>query len=563
METIGRYRILKEIGRGAMGVVYHAVDPAIGRPVAIKTIRLGDAHKPEDREKLRERLFREARAAGGLSHPHIVTIYDMAAEGDLAYIAMEFVDGASLEQVMAEGLEHHKGRMLRVLHQAALALDYAHARGVVHRDVKPANILITNDDVVKITDFGIAKAAASDQYTVTGAIVGTPNYMAPEQVQGLSIDGRADQFSLAVIAFELFTGERPFEGEHLTTIVYKIVAEDPPAPHRLNPTLGLQIDGVLRNALAKNPEERFATCTGFLQALEAACDATHGWIFLSRGSAASVPTVLEPPPRPVFSRVREDEPPRRRLSILPVLGALVVAGGLIGMIAWQANPSKGRKADDEMAKAEAPPPQPAADSGDRPSPMDASAPLPSAEPPAPAGTQPAREEPSQPEPSEPEPEPEVEAPKPAPPPRRAPSARAPEPQPVHITTSPAGAVATLDTGASCQTPCFLEALPGRHNILIRMPGHQQERREVVVGDSPEDLPLITLRRQGGTLMLASTPPGARITIDGRLRSETTPARLDLAPGTYNVTVEKDGMRKTVRVEIRNGVTKYQPVQLGT
>jgi serine/threonine-protein kinase len=562
VETIGRYRILKEIGRGAMGVVYHAVDPAIGRPVAIKTIRLGDAHKPQDREKLSERLFREARAAGGLSHPNIVTIYDMASEGDLAFIAMEFVDGASLEQIMAEGLEHHKGRILRVLHQTALALDYAHGRGVVHRDVKPANILITGDDVVKITDFGIAKAAVADQYTMTGAIVGTPNYMAPEQVQGLSLDGRADQFSLAVIAFELFTGEKPFEGEHLTTIVYKIVAEEPPAPHRLNPTLGLQIDGVLRKALAKNPEERFATCTEFLQALETACDATHGWIFLSRGAAASVPTVMEPPPRPVFSRWREEEPPRRRLSVLPVLGALIVAGGLIGLIAWQANPSKGRRAEDKAVQAEGQPPEPAAESRDRPSAMDAPAPAASAEPPAPAETR-AAQEPAETSKAEPEPAPEPEAAKPAPPPRMTPRAKAPEPQPVHITTSPAGAVATLDNGSSCQTPCFLEAPPGRHTILIRMAGHQQERREVVVGSSPEDLPLVTLRRQGGTLMLASTPSGARISIDGRLRSETTPARLELAPGTYEVTVEKDGMRKTVRVEIRNGVTKYQPVQLGS
>jgi hypothetical protein len=134
---------------------------------------------------------------------------------------------------------------------------------------------------------------------------------------------------------------------------------------------------------------------------------------------------------------------------------------------------------------------------------------------------------------------------------------------VHITTSPAGAVAALDTGVSCQTPCFLEARPGRHTVSIRMPGYQQERREVVVRESPEDLPLVTLRRQAGTLMLASTPPGARITINGRLRSEVTPARLDLAPGAYTVIVEKDGMRKTLQVEIRNGVTKYQPVQLGS
>lgn len=559
METIGRYQIVREIGRGAMGVVYHAVDPTIARPVAIKTIRIGDNYNPQERDKLRDRLFREARAAGGLSHPNIVTIYDMAGEGELAYIAMEFVDGPSLEQVMGEGLDYHKGRMLRVLHQTAVALDYAHARGIVHRDVKPANILIAADDLVKITDFGIAKATAADQFTMTGTIVGTPNYMAPEQVQGLAVDGRADQFSLAVIAFELLTGEKPFLGEHLTTIVYKIVAEEPAPPHRLNPSLGLRIDAVVRKALSKNPEARFASCTEFLHALEAACDATRGWTLMTRGASASMPTALEQPmPLPPPVRERDEEPVRKRPSALPFLGALLVAGGLIGLIAWQANPTGQKKSESPPARAEAPALS-QAESQNKSSAAAAPAP-----PPPPMAAKPV-ETPVPAPARQPEPEPQTAQVKPEPPPRQPRRVKVAEPQTLQITTSPAGAAATLDgdAGLSCHTPCSLEVMPGRHSISLVLPGYQQERREIVMADSPQELGYVTLRKLGGTLMLSSTPSGASIAIDGRPRTETTPARLDLAPGTYNVTVEKDGMRKTVRVEIRNGVTKYQPVQLGS
>src|SRR5437870_3072504 len=200
MDRIGRYKIVREMGRGAMGVVYHAIDPSIGRPVAIKTIQLGGNRKPEEQERLRERLFREARSAGMLSHPGIVTIYDVAQEGDLAYIAMEYVDGPTLDQVLSGPEPLSPEMMFNVLGQTAVSLDYAHQKGIVHRDIKPANIMIAADNTVKIADFGIAKITAAEQFTMTGSIVGTPHYMSPEQVQGQSVDGRSDQFSLAVIA---------------------------------------------------------------------------------------------------------------------------------------------------------------------------------------------------------------------------------------------------------------------------------------------------------------------------------------------------------------------------
>jgi serine/threonine protein kinase len=219
MERIGRYRIIGELGAGAMGIVYHATDPSIGRSVAIKTIRIRDINDTQKRDKLRERLFREARSAGVLSHPNIVTIYDMDEADGLAYIAMAYVNGPTLEKILSSEAPLSGANMLRILRQAASALDYAHGRGIVHRDVKPANIMTDEDGAVKITDFGIAKIAAVSNVTETRTVVGTPNYMSPEQVQGLPVDGRSDQFSLAVIAYEILTGERPFAGEHLSTVV--------------------------------------------------------------------------------------------------------------------------------------------------------------------------------------------------------------------------------------------------------------------------------------------------------------------------------------------------------
>src|SRR5437763_638379 len=282
MDRIGRYKIVRELGRGAMGVVYHAIDPNIGRPVAIKTIQFSAVRKPEEQERLRERLFREARSAGMLSHPGIVTIYDVAQEGELAYIAMEFVDGPTLDRLLCSEQAISPEMMFNVLGQTSVALDYAHSKGIVHRDIKPANIMIAGDNTVKIADFGIAKITASEQFTLTGSIVGTPHYMSPEQVQGQAIDGRSDQFSLSVIAYEMLTGEKPYTGEHLTTVVYKIVAEEPVPPRRLNATLTPAIEGVLRKGLAKRPDGRYRNCQEFAEALEKACFASKGWKFMPR-----------------------------------------------------------------------------------------------------------------------------------------------------------------------------------------------------------------------------------------------------------------------------------------
>ena len=288
-----------------MGVVYRAEDPAIGRTVAVKTIRLGDFSDATERERLRERLFREARSAGALSHPNIVTIYDIAEENDTAYVFMEFVDGQALEQMLVSGAPLDKQLILNVLRQTAAALDYAHQKGIVHRDIKPANIMVSVDGEAKITDFGVARIV-SQQMTQAGTILGTPNYMSPEQIQGIPVDGRSDQYSLAVLAYEMLTGEKPHAADSLPTLLYKIAKEEPVAPRRLNPTLPPEVDAVFERALAKEPGRRYASCAEFVNALTAAVTASPGWQPLRRGSASSLETVATGPEAPAPTLV---EPP--------------------------------------------------------------------------------------------------------------------------------------------------------------------------------------------------------------------------------------------------------------
>jgi len=581
MERIGRYKIVRELGRGAMGVVYLATDPTIGRSVAIKTIRLGEVTNAEERARLRERLFREARSAGVLSHPGIVTIYDMEAQDDLAFIAMEYVNGPTLEQLLA-GPVMPPERIFNILGQTAVALDYAHQKGIVHRDIKPANIMVTEDGSVKITDFGIAKINTSEQFTMTGAIVGTPHYMAPEQVQGQAVDGRADQFSLGVIVFEMLTGEKPFTGEQLTTVVYKIVAEEPAAPQRLNSTLNQQITNVLRRALAKKPDARYPNCQKFVDALEAACATAKGWKPLARGGSLNLPTAMEVrrPAKvalPRQARDTEETKPREErhsMGFLPVFLAILVAAGLVVLIAWQAAPwLTGSSSKPEVAQTQPPvqtpvqtPAPPPVTDEKKPSPM----------PPAPenaGNTKDAKpEETAKTDASEAR-DASSEAPErgPIPAPAREDRPRAPKQTSpdagvnpylkVSVSTIPPDATAMLDNqpDSVCTTPCALDATPGQHVVTITRQGYQTEHRQVTVTNSGVDLAPVALRVPGGVLMLASVPAGARIFINGRESDQVTPAKLQLAPGTYDIAIEKDGRRSSKQVEIQNGITRYEKI----
>lgn len=264
---LGPFQILEEVGRGGMGTVYRGLDPVIGRPVAIKVIRLVGYNDPDEQHWMRGRLFREARAAGRLCHPGIVTIYQVGEDEDVAYIAMEFVDGPTLKNLIENRQEQDKGTLCRILVEAAAALDYAHARGLVHRDIKPENIMVTAAGVTKVTDFGIAKTMLGKTATRTEGMAGTPLYMSPEQIRGKQLDGRSDQFALAVIAYKIFTGRAPFEAEQVTGVCYQIIHEEPPSPEDLVPGIGGAITAVLKRGLAKEPEARFSTCTEFATAL--------------------------------------------------------------------------------------------------------------------------------------------------------------------------------------------------------------------------------------------------------------------------------------------------------
>ncbi|MCK5127073.1 MAG: CHASE2 domain-containing protein [candidate division Zixibacteria bacterium] len=256
IEKLGRYKIVGALGKGAMGTVYKGIDPAINRPVALKTIRLDFVADENEMNELRDRLFREAHAAGKLSHPNIVTIYDVGSEGSLQYIAMEYLEGQDLEDLIKRKVQFSYKIIANIISQICDALDYAHSQGIVHRDIKPANIMVLKDYSVKVMDFGIARVDSSSM-TKTGIAMGTPNYIAPELLQGMGVDKRCDIFSLGVVIYELLTGRRPFKGENMTALIYSIIHDEPLPPSTVNPKVPALFDHVVTNALKKNPKERY------------------------------------------------------------------------------------------------------------------------------------------------------------------------------------------------------------------------------------------------------------------------------------------------------------------
>ncbi|MFC1821194.1 CHASE2 domain-containing protein [Thermodesulfobacteriota bacterium] len=266
--TVGRYEILNELGQGAMGVVYQAKDPKINRMLAIKTIRFSDEFEEERVREVKDRFLREAELAGKLSHPSIVSIYDVGEDYDLTYLAMEYLEGENLLKYCKKGSLLPFKKVLYVIGETAAALDYSHLQGVVHRDVKPANIMLLKNGKVKVTDFGIAKAVSSSQ-TKSGVILGTPNYMSPEQINGQPIDGHSDVFSLGVVFYELLTGQLPFQGKSLTNLFYQIVQVKHPSPREINPKIPKPCEQILDKALAKDPENRFEKAGDFAKYIRA------------------------------------------------------------------------------------------------------------------------------------------------------------------------------------------------------------------------------------------------------------------------------------------------------
>jgi serine/threonine-protein kinase len=285
ISSLGKYEIRREIGRGAMGVVYEGYDPFIKRVVALKTIR-ADQLASEDSENVIARFRREAQAAGRLSHPNIVSIYDFGEEAGTWFIAMEFIRGRELKECFEANERFTTASIVKIMSQILDALDYSHRQGVIHRDIKPANIFMLPDGSVKVGDFGIAHIEASN-LTQVGAVMGTPAYMSPEQILGLPVDGRSDLFSAGVILYQFLTGERPFSGSAATTM-QKVLKEDPLPPSSLNVQTPLEMDAIVRKALAKRPEDRFQTASEFAAAIRA----TVPGMTITNADA----TLISPPP---------------------------------------------------------------------------------------------------------------------------------------------------------------------------------------------------------------------------------------------------------------------------
>ena len=588
-----------------MGIVYKAQDPAIGRMIAVKSIRLGELTEESERERLRERLFREAQSAGILSHPGIVTIYDIAEEDGLAYIFMELVNGPPLDKMLKAEQTPDKETLLSILRQVATALDYAHKKGIVHRDIKPANIMVHEDGTAKVTDFGVAKIV-SQQMTQAGTIMGTPSYMSPEQVQGGAISGRADQFSLAVIAYEMLTGEKPFTAEYLPTLLFKIVREEPVAPQRLNATLSADVETVMRRALAKDPANRYDTCLEFVNALASACNGSGNWIPLPRGTSSNMPTagsgegqatlgatVAEnlaetlAAPLTVQPTERRPLPPTEEMRLpkyerAPIREPAVKKPEPPAPVAVEPVPTPLAapipKPPDRSVDAE---PQPARSKTGRNvaigllaaaavcvaaflfwTKTQSSAQTP---PPLVADSAAAKPAPSDPTPARPSaPPPSASASVPAT--AATPTAPKPAPGPTEasfqLTTMPTGADAVFDGNAElhCTTPCTLNLPLGRHTLLVTSKGFREAQR---VFNLPGDAELVvSLDATMGTLSLVTKPAGLAVIIDGEEQARKTPADFSLSVGEHRIQVVRGSDKQEFPVQIRDNVVSQKSIEWG-
>ena len=600
MDQIGRYEILGELGRGAMGVVYRARDPKIGREVAIKTIRLTDQADESETERLRERLFREAQSAGRLSHPGIVTIYDIAEEAGLAYITMEFVDGETLQAMMDSGRADAPEFISDILRQTASALDYAHSKEIIHRDIKPANIMVTGDGTVKITDFGIARISSS-KLTQTGTVMGTPSYMSPEQVRGDPTSGASDQFSLGVISYELLTDEKPFAGDSLTAVMFKIVSGEVTPPSEISSGISRPLENAVLRALSKSGKDRFPSCSAYSEAVSIGFESTESSALERHAGTAEITaepttfvqpavtteeansapqeqleTIVRPLPEDTAATVAMPELPplgaaETQLETYPEEGeetkrggswiaAAVVAGILLaGGGFWVSrNPGfLGGTADPvvsslEPGSGETVPTGEGAvieeGASETEAVSSASAvipePEPAAEPPEPVTPAPDSAAPETPPeaapaakvPAAPAPEPKPTPPSPVP--RKA---APPRVAAVNFSTPQPGAPVVVDGKPqwSCTTPCSIDLPRGEHTASVTLSGFHRVRKTFEVGSDPLDVPL-ELEAVVGTVLVSSSPAGADVFVDGKRMEQKTNASLRLPPGYHLIRVEMAG-----------------------
>jgi serine/threonine-protein kinase len=568
LEQIGRYHIEGELGKGAMGLVYRATDPNIGRTVALKTMRL-DVHGIEAEEML-QRFRNEARSAGVLNHPNIVTIYDAGEADGLFYMAMEVIEGETLQQLLSRSRVLPVEQVLSLCRQVGEGLDFAHERHVIHRDIKPANIMITTSGLVKIMDFGIAKAGGG--LTSTGQVLGTPNYMSPEQVKGRPLDGRTDLFSLGVVLYEMLTGEKPFGAQNVTTIIYKIVHEDPIPPRELDVSIHPGLSAVVARALSKDPEMRYQSGAKLAADLEnyksygTDLDATQAMnpamVMASaeqvKAAAASTmampaavvpeskvtapaaapvvvktPEAVKPAAKPAAAAPKKPQGPINKGLVIGGVAALLLVVASFGIRAMRHRSEVVAAPTTAVPATPVPPPvaTPAADTAANTT---------AAVVPPPTDTVPAATEA---QPSTPPPAPKEK-------PAGKPSAKAAVAAPVAkvtngdltIVSTPAGATVKLDgrklTGV---TPLTEKEVPiGKHTLLVSAPGYAAVTRPVDITNGAVTTASFPLVASQGTIKVSSTPAGADIFVDGAAANKKTPSEFSLAKGDHTFMVRMQG-----------------------
>ena len=595
----GRYELLVELGRGAMGVVYRALDPVIGRAVAVKTMRLSEEGTGMSHAELLSRFKTEARAAGLLTHPNIVTVYDAGEEEEgVFYITMELVEGRSLQALLDASQTFPLPRVLRIMEQACSALEFAHHRNVVHRDIKPANLMITPDDTVKITDFGTAKILQFGT-AQTQHVIGTPSYMSPEQVKGRLVDGRSDIFSLGVILYELATGEKPFPGQNITTVIYKIVNEDPIPPRELDSTVHPGLSFVITRALAKQPGERYQSCREFLEALrnyreQGAGDLTVVLPAGGAGSARAETTASAAAnrseahaaaPLRMAGTLAEPQPQKKSKGILLALLLLVLIG-IVSKQVWPLVREVWQGVQAERAARRAPASATPVPAPNAPQPLPSNAPAgASATPATPKESATPEEKPAPPNAS---PENIAEPMPAAPPAHTEPASPAPK-NPAPHTAAPHISRPAQPTEQERDLQLQIEQRLARANlagkVFVQVAGSvvtlsgklfPREHRQLLwqLRDIPDTVRVVDHleyaepplgeqvapgEQQSGTeadanrgrVSLNSDPPGAEVLVDGFPTGRRTPTRLPLQAGEHTLTFLLRGhppARRTVLVE---------------
>jgi predicted Ser/Thr protein kinase len=569
IQTVGRYEITGELGRGAMGVVYKALDPTIGRTVALKTMRL-DVHGLDAQEMVR-RFQNEARAAGVLNHPNIVTIYDAGEQDGIFYIAMEFIEGTTLHELLTEKRVLATEEVLQYTRQISRGLDYAHSNGIVHRDIKPANIMITANGTVKIMDFGIAKSGG--QVTNTGQVLGTPNYMSPEQVKGRALDGRSDLFSMGVILYEMLTGEKPFVGQNVTTIIYKIVNETPITPRDLDVTVHPGLSAIVTKALAKAPDDRYQTCADLVRDLENYKLAGP----VRTGSTSAIGLVSTPPEKTVVLPVRvvsgntakaaaaAAAPAKtpipllrpatailtsKRNLLIATIATIVFLGCAMGGYAYHRTQVKLRQlAAETKARQQA-----------EREPIAIAIPAPTPTPEVIAKDTTVKFFPEQ------KPQPAAQK---QPTPQKAtssPNQVFVQQSELKLVSQPEGAKVEIDGWSEPNwiTPFTASHLAaGHHTLVFTKAGYLQQTRTIEsiaaksVDVSAELTPAVS------TLVVTSNPQGANVWVDGKDSGMTTPAQLTVEKGFHRLAVRKTGFRDAaVEETLSEGQTlSFSPVLL--